>query len=179
MRTHAQVATEVREQLAGVSTLLSSSGCTGSVAKTSLPTVPTFQNGVAPCAGTLCCATGCGDRQASSRDNADPHLQLLHQAVGDVAASRLTGSDDLHNLWGRQSWLSRDHCPLARGRGRKERASGIKDPQGPKRGKMSWPLTCPRLIPKYRATGSPAWIRGSWLSRSLLGHSQGSAGGQQ
>lgn len=30
------------------------------------------------------------------------------------------------------------------------------------------PLTWPRFIPKYRATGSPAWILGSWFSLSLL-----------
>lgn len=30
---------------------------------------------------------------------AGAHLQLLHQAVGDVATGRLTGADDLHNLW--------------------------------------------------------------------------------
>lgn len=29
-------------------------------------------------------------------------------------------------------------------------------------------LTCPLLSPKYRATGSPDWIRGSWCSFSLL-----------
>lgn len=29
-------------------------------------------------------------------------------------------------------------------------------------------LTCPRLRPKYRATGSPCWIRGNWDSFSLL-----------
>ena len=29
-------------------------------------------------------------------------------------------------------------------------------------------LTCPLLSPKYRATGSPDWIRGSWWSLSLL-----------
>lgn len=58
---------------------------------------------------------------APNPHSAGAHLQLLHQAVGDVPAGCLTGADNLHNLWEQVEWgvagpwasVARDDCPLA------------------------------------------------------------------
>lgn len=52
---------------------------------------------------------GQGQAAGSPRDSSEPplcwgSLELLHQAVGDVAAGRLTGTNDLHNLWEQAQW---------------------------------------------------------------------------
>lgn len=87
------------------------------------------------------------------------HLRLLHQAVGDVAASRLTGADDLHDLWEQAGegvvvagpW---DHWPmamvvLASETGRRWRNQGDPIiPKGPRRGTTTVASHLPSLDPK-------------------------------
>lgn len=93
------------------------------------------------------------------------HRQLLYQPVGDVPARSLARPDDLHHLGaGSRAGAVQEQQPgvpsaLPRSPGSSSTLGGL--------------LTCPRFIPKYRATGSPAWILGSWFSRSLLGSRSG------